>query len=151
MCRGSVRARRTEPAVVGVDYQIGQAFYGKERSHRQGVLYASGNGYEPQAGDDKGKIVACAACIESETRVMLSGIPPQLQKRLRLDQVAVVTFVPGASTSRESQDQIRLDDGRQFKLWELADQGVTLSLVMAEADSDTKTARMQPIDEPAMA
>ncbi|HWH16239.1 MAG TPA: hypothetical protein VNU25_01500 [Candidatus Paceibacterota bacterium] len=137
--------------MAGVGYQIGQAFYGEERSHRQGVLYADGNGYEPQVGDDQGKIVACAACIREETRVMLSGIPPQLQKRLKLDQVAVVTFVPGAETARESQDQIRLDDGRQFKLWELADQGVTLSLVMAETDSDTKTARMQPITEPAMA
>lgn len=143
MCRGSIRARRTEPAVAGVDYQIGKSFYGNERSYRQGVLYASGNGYEPQVGDDQGKIVACAACIRKKTRVMLSGIPQQLQDRLKVDQVVVADFVPGVDTARESQDQIRFDDGRQFKLWEFADQGVTLSLVMAEADSDSRTAPMK--------
>lgn len=144
MCRGSVRARRQEKAAVGVDYQIGQSFYGAERSHRQGVLFASGNGYEPSVEGDEGRVVACAACIEGETRVMLSGIPPALQKRLKLEPVIVATFVPGAETARGSQDQIRLDDGRQFKLWELADQGVVLSLVMAEADSDTKMTPAQP-------
>ena len=148
MCRGSVRARRTELAVAGVDYQVGQVFYGEERSHRQGVIFAQGNGYAPATKGDEGKIVDCAACIREETRVMLSGIPQQLQKRLKIDQVVVATFVPGADTIRESQDQIRLDDNRQFKLWEFADQGVTLSLVMASADSDTKTAPMKPASMP---
>lgn len=148
MCRGSVRANRTELAVAGVDYQIGQSFYGSGRSYRQGVLYASGNGYEPQVGDDQGKIVACAACVETKTRVMLSGIPQQLQDRLKVDQVVVADFVPGVDTARESQDQIRFDDGRQFTLWEFADQGVTLSLVMAEADAGSKSDRTQPASLP---
>lgn len=149
MCRGSVRARNTMLAVAGMQYLIGKTEYDDQvRPDRQGVIYAQGNGYEPSVGDDKGKIVGCAACIETETRVMLSGIPAALQKRLGLDQVVVATFVPGAETVRDSQDQIRLDDGRQFKLWEFADQGVTLSLVMAETDSDTRTAPMTPAAVP---
>ncbi|HEY0979406.1 MAG TPA: hypothetical protein VGE23_01005 [Candidatus Paceibacterota bacterium] len=133
MCRGSVRARTVEPARAGERYQIGQSYYGAgdERSHRQGVLHRPGQGKVP--GDEH--IVACAACIRTETPVTLEGVPPTLQRTLGVGGSFSATFVPGADTARESQDQIRLDDGRQFKLWEFADHGIELSLVLAERES----------------
>lgn len=152
MCKGSVRSRSQVKAVPGVQYLIGKTEY-DDRQHpdRQGVIFAEGSGYEPQAGDDRGKVVTCAACIDTETRVMLSGIPAELQKRLKVDQVTLATFVPGTRRHR-SQDKIRIGE-HLFKLWEFADQGVTLSLVMAGTDSDTKMAPMRPIAErePALA
>ncbi len=132
MCRGSLRAKRTEPATEGEVYQIGQVFYGDERAHRHGVLFKDGNGYAPDAKGDAGKVVHCAACIREETPVQLSQIPVELQDRMGLKPTERATFLPG-ETTRNDQDTILFENGRPMMLWQLADQGIALSLIAVEA------------------
>ncbi len=148
MCVGSMRSRRQEPAVAGVAYGIGETRYDDSaRPERQGVIFAEGNGYEPETSGDGGKVIRCAACITAETKVILSGIPQALQQKLGIGPIVPAAFVPGSPNSRRSQDKIRIGD-RLFKLWEFADQGVSLMLAVAASDSDDDIA---PAAEPALA
>ena len=42
------------------------------------------------------------------------------------------TFLPG-ETTRNDQDTILFENGRRVNLWQLADQGIALSLIAVEA------------------
>lgn len=130
MCRGSVRARSTEDAEFGVDYQITRTSYGNK--HRHGVLHRPGN------GRDEHGMVACAACIRTPTAVRLAGIPDYLQKRLGIDAADVdALFLPGPEDGSDMSDQIELVDGRTLPLWRFSNTRIILTLVTIDAIKDT--------------
>lgn len=120
---------KSKDAVPGEVYMISEVSHGIGRVMRQGVLHLPGQGIVMGPVP----VIACAACIREQTRVLLAGIPPALQQQLGIGEREDAVFLPGSETNHESKDRVKIvATGKIFQLWEFAGQGVTLMLAAEE-------------------
>ena len=104
MCKASMYAKHVEQAEKGVQYGIGTSQHGLPAFHPKGKTTAE-----------------CVSCVKDGEVLTLLRIPFDVQRKHRVAENAVVTFV---DTGDNRHDLIRFENGTQVSLGEFAGKGV---------------------------